>query len=93
MKVDVEGAERLVFLGGRRTLSRADAPAIFFEVDERLCAAAGTTPGEVKALLIEYGYSVFEWRTRAFVPVAIDARHRHEDLFALKPRHLAALAT
>jgi FkbM family methyltransferase len=93
VKVDVEGAERLVFAGGRRTLSRADAPAIFFEVDERLCAAAGTTPRAVKELLIEYGYGIFHWRRGAFVPVATDARHGHEDLFALKPRHLAALAT
>jgi FkbM family methyltransferase len=93
VKVDVEGAERLVFIGGRRTLSRADAPAIFFEVDERLCAAAGTTPREVKAVLIAYGYGIFQWRDGAFVPAAIDARHRHEDLFALKPHHLAALVT
>jgi FkbM family methyltransferase len=93
VKVDVEGAERLVFLGGRRTLARADAPAIFFEVDERLCAAAGTTPLEVKSVLIDYGYGIFQWRSGGFLAVAIDARHRHEDLFALKPHHLAALAT
>ena len=93
LKVDVEGAERLVFIGGRRTLARADAPAIFFEVDERLCAAAGTTPREVKQLLIAYGYGIFRWRRGAFVPVAIDERHGHEDLFALKPRHLAAPVT
>jgi FkbM family methyltransferase len=93
LKVDVEGAERFVFIGGRRTLSRADAPAVFFEVDERLCAAAGTTPREVKDLLIEYGYGIFRWRRGAFVAVSIDERHAHEDLFALKPRHLAAPVT
>jgi FkbM family methyltransferase len=89
LKVDVEGGEGAVFSGAVRTLSRDDAPAIFFEVDERLCAAAGTTPGGVKQLLVEYGYGIFAWRRGAFVPVAIDARHAHEDLFALKPRHLA----
>jgi FkbM family methyltransferase len=92
LKVDVEGAERLVFIGARRTLARADAPAIFFEVDERLCAAAGTTPREVKQLLIEHGYGIFRWRRGAFVAVAIEERHGHEDLFALKPRHLAEAA-
>ena len=93
LKVDVEGAERLVFVGGRRTLSRDDAPAIFFEVDERLCAAAGTTPREVKQTLVDYGYGIFTWRRGAFGPVAVDDRHRHEDLFALKPRHLSALVS
>ena len=93
LKVDVEGAERLVFIGGRRTLSGADAPAIFFEVDERLCAAAGTTPHEVKQTLIEFGYGIFRWRGGRFVPVAIEERHGHEDLFALTPRHLAELVT
>jgi len=93
LKVDVEGAERLVFIGGGRTLSRADAPAIFFEVDERLCAAAGTTPRAVKELLIAYGYGIFRWRGETFVPVAIEEPHGHEDLFALKPGHLAALVT
>jgi FkbM family methyltransferase len=93
LKVDVEGAERLVFIGGRRTLLRPDAPAIFFEVDERLCAAAGTTPREVKQTLIEYGYGIFRWRSGGFVPVTIDERHAHEDLFALKPRHQAEPVT
>lgn len=93
LKVDVEGAERLVFIGGRRTLSRADAPAIFFEVDERLCEAAGTSPCEVKALLIEYGYGIFRWRSGAFVRVGVEEPHGHEDLFALQPRHLAVPVT
>jgi FkbM family methyltransferase len=88
LKVDVEGAEGLVFTGGTRTLSRADAPAIFFEVDARLCAATGTTPHDVKRRLGDYGYGIFRWRDGRFVPVAIDERHPHEDLFALKPRHL-----
>ena len=93
LKVDVEGAERMVFAGGRCTLTRADAPAIFFEVDERLCAAAGTTPRAVKELLIEYGYGIFRWRGGTFVRVPIDERHAHEDLFALKPRHLTTSVT
>jgi FkbM family methyltransferase len=90
LKVDVEGGEWLVFTGGADTLARAGAPAIFFEVDERLCAAAGTTPQAVKALLIDYGYAIFRWRSGRFVPVPTEERHGHEDLFALKPRHLAA---
>lgn len=89
LKVDVEGAEIYVFKGARRLLSSEDAPAVFFEIDARLCAAAGTTTTEVKQLLIDYGYGVFRRRGGAFVRVGLDEPHGHEDLFALKPRHLA----
>lgn len=88
LKVDVEGAEIAVFTGARRILSGGDAPAVFFEMDARLCGKAGTTPAEVKRLLIDYGYGIFRCRGGALVPVAIDEPHRHEDLFALKPPHV-----
>jgi FkbM family methyltransferase len=89
LKVDVEGAEILVFRGARNVLSGAAAPAVFFELDQRLCAAAGTTTTDVKRLLVEYGYGIFRRHNRAFSLVEIDEPHGHEDLFALKPRHLA----
>jgi FkbM family methyltransferase len=89
LKVDVEGGEISVFKGARRLLTGEQAPAVFFEIDARLCGAAGTSTIEVKQLLIDYGYTVFRRRGGRFVPVAIDEPHGHEDLFALKPRHLA----
>ena len=88
LKVDVEGAEISVFTGARRLLSRDDAPAVFFEIDARLCGKAGTTTTDVKRLLIGHGYTIFRCRGGALVPVALDEPHRHEDLFALKPPHI-----
>lgn len=86
MKVDVEGAEILVFRGARELLSSENAPAIFFEADDRL----GDT-GAVKQLLIDCGYGIYRRRRSRYVPVQLDERHHDEDLFALKPRHMAII--
>lgn len=41
VKCDVEGAETMVFSGGRAALDRADAPIILYEADARSTAAFG----------------------------------------------------
>ena len=92
LKVDVEGAEILVFRGARRLLSSEDAPMIFFEINEDLCNAFGVTSPEVKRFLADCGYGIFRWDGRAYVRVPLDERHGHEDLFAFKPRHVAKMA-
>jgi FkbM family methyltransferase len=84
LKVDVEGAEILVFRGARKLLSSGHAPSVFFEVDEELCARFGTTPQEVKQFLVDCGYRIYRRRRNVFAPVSVDEPHGHEDLFALK---------
>jgi FkbM family methyltransferase len=91
MKVDVEGAEMLVFRGAHGLLSSEAAPMIFFEVNDALCASFSTSGRDVKQLLADRGYGIFRWRDSSFVRVPVDAPQEHEDLFALKPRHLAML--
>ncbi|HVR41175.1 MAG TPA: FkbM family methyltransferase [Thermoanaerobaculia bacterium] len=86
MKVDVEGAEILVFRGARRFLSSANAPIVFFEINEKLCASFGATTRDVKQLLVECGYGIYRWRRSKFESVSLEERHEHEDLFALKGR-------
>ena len=85
MKVDVEGAEMLVFRGARRLLSSESAPILFFEIDDDLCADFGTTARDVKQLLIDYGYAIYRWHEAGARVVSLDERQPHEDLFALKP--------
>lgn len=92
LKVDVEGAELLVFRGAWRLLSSDDAPIVFFEIDEILCNAFGVTTPEVKRFLAGCGYGIYRWDGRAYAPVPLDERHGHEDLFALKPRHVAKMS-
>ena len=59
MKVDVEGHERDVFLGGRATLSAPEAPIIAFEVNLDCLRGRGLTPASVKEPLLAYGYDHF----------------------------------
>lgn len=91
LKVDVEGGEALVFRGAPRLLSGERAPAVFFEADDELCAGFGTTTRDVKQLLVDHGYEIYRWRARTFSRVPVAEPHRHEDLFALKPRHVARI--
>jgi FkbM family methyltransferase len=91
MKVDVEGAETLVFQGASRLLASDAAPIVFFELNDALCAAGQATARDVKQQLIEHGYAIYRWRRHCFHAVALDERHAGEDLFALKPRHVAAV--
>jgi hypothetical protein len=84
MKVDAEGAEILVFRGAFKVLSSDQAPAIFFELSEQLCANCGVTGREVKQLLLDHGYDIYRWRDASLIPVAVEERHYQEDLFAVK---------
>ncbi|HEX3110531.1 MAG TPA: FkbM family methyltransferase [Thermoanaerobaculia bacterium] len=87
LKVDVEGAEILIFRGAQRLLSSDAAPIVFFEVVDRFCRDFGTTSSGVKQFLIDCGYGIYRWDGRRFTPVGVDESHEQEDLFALKPSH------
>jgi len=91
IKVDVEGAEILVFKGAAKLLSGDDAPAIFFEADDKLSASFGVSTRQTKELLARYGYFIYRWRDGKFASVSIEEPHGHEDLFALKHRDVAQM--
>lgn len=59
MKVDVEGAELLVFRGARKLLSREDAPLILYEGYSWCTAGFHYHPVEIMWLLEECGYELF----------------------------------
>jgi FkbM family methyltransferase len=59
MKVDVEGAELLVFQGGERLLKRADAPLILYEAYGCRSKGFGYNPVELAWLLKKWGFSIF----------------------------------
>jgi FkbM family methyltransferase len=58
LKVDVEGAEWLVFTGARELLAR-DRPVILFECGPGGPAAFGRTPEDLYDLMGELGYGVY----------------------------------
>ena len=88
IKVDVEGAEQLVFRGARRLLASPEAPVIMFETDETLTGRFGSSSRSVKADLAEHGYSFFRYDGKKLEQVLVEeAHHDQEDLFAFKPFH------
>lgn len=62
IKIDVEGYEYHAFKGGEKLLSAAGAPDILFEfADWTEGLAKDTEPGDAQALLIRYGYKLFNF--------------------------------
>lgn len=59
MKVDVEGAELLVFRGARKLLERTDAPLILYEGFSWCTKGFHYHPVEIMWLLQNHGYSLF----------------------------------
>jgi FkbM family methyltransferase len=85
MKVDVEGAETLVFSGGRCILGATYAPAIMFESHAANVALFGRTQSEVRQQLESLGYQIFRFDGKLLLRVVTD--ELNEDLFAFKPYH------
>jgi FkbM family methyltransferase len=59
MKVDIEGAELMMFRGARELLERADAPLILYEGFGSLTRGFGYHPVEILWFLESCGYSLF----------------------------------
>lgn len=64
IKIDVEGAEQLVFEGGRGLLARSDAPMIVCEVGDAAQQQFGKTEKDVRDALYAHGYRSFFIRDR-----------------------------
>jgi FkbM family methyltransferase len=90
MKVDVEGDELNVFLGGERTLSVANAPAIAFEINPTCLSKRGLSPSSVKRALENFGYSIFySIPARGRLQQVSTFPNEYFDYLALKENHLS----
>ncbi|OGI07279.1 MAG: hypothetical protein A2Y40_05430 [Candidatus Margulisbacteria bacterium GWF2_35_9] len=58
IKIDVEGAEKLIFDGATKLLSSKHKPIIIFEAAEHLCRPFGNRVFDVLNLLYSFGYYV-----------------------------------
>jgi FkbM family methyltransferase len=86
VKMDVEGYEKYVLIGGQQLLCH-DKPAIVFEVSEPTLQRAGTCSQEVFDLLERWGYTLWglkEGRFYEYVPQAHRTSSVH-NVLALHP--------
>jgi len=87
IKIDVEGWEWRVLRGGRKTLSRPDAPVLQLEFYDQALQSAGSSCQELYRLLQELGYQLFAYDvySRKTVPEPLrDAYPRRVNLLAAK---------
>lgn len=68
IKIDVEGAESLVFAGARKLLSRPDAPVIVCEVGNEAQQLVGITELDLRKTLYGHGYTSYWLDGRKFGP-------------------------
>ncbi len=68
IKIDVEGAELTVIRGADEVLRR-DRPLLMVEIQRATLEAAGTSPEELFATIVGYGYAPFVIRHGKAVPV------------------------
>jgi FkbM family methyltransferase len=87
MKVDVEGAELLVFRGARNLLAKPDAPLILYE-SGILTKGHGYHPVETMWLLEQYGYSFFTIDSAGGRIATLTGMHSCDTmLISAKPTH------
>lgn len=89
MKIDTEGAERLVLRGARRLLAKPNAPLILYEGGV-LSQGFGYHPVESMWLLQKYGYSLFVInQTNGQISVPANSHAYDAMVIAVKPSHPA----
>jgi FkbM family methyltransferase len=93
MKVDVEGFESDVFLGGEEVLRSDSAPIIAFELNDSCLRARSIDPNDVGRILVDFGYTkFFTWSTRRGVRWVDEMDFAHGDYVAGKPQHAERLS-
>ena len=86
MKIDVEGWETWVLEGGRKFLSRADAPLLQVEFTDGAARAAGSSCRELYERLTGMGYGIFAFdvENRQLIPDALRKEYPNANLYAAK---------
>ena len=82
IKIDVQGFEEKVLLGGRNTIERFK-PQILIELDPPLLRAQGCSEDLVVEILLGYGYQLYVARRRALVPFQLPIESNLTNIFCL----------
>jgi FkbM family methyltransferase len=85
LKIDVEGYEARVLIGGKATLSRFK-PAIVIEFWTTGLARAGSSVGEVAGVLADLGYKLFKPSRERLLPITDPPRSEDpQNVFCFHP--------
>jgi len=86
MKIDVEGWESRVLLGGCETLSRMDAPVLQVEFTELAARSAGSSCPNLYHMLEDLGYQMFTYdaKYRKLIADPLRAEYPYVNLIAAK---------
>jgi FkbM family methyltransferase len=86
MKIDVEGWESHVLLGGENVFSRKDAPVLQVEFTEKASNSAGSSCEELYHLLEEFGYQMFIYdaKSKRLIPDPLRETYPYVNLIAIK---------
>ena len=90
MKVDIEGAELMLFRGARELLMRADAPVILYEGFGFLTRGFGYHPVEILWLLEFCGYTLLLLNSETGAISGLKPDYQYDSMvIAVKPGHPA----
>ena len=90
MKVDIEGAELMMFRGARDLLDRPDAPLILYEGFGFLTRGFGYHPVEILWFLESCGYTLFLLNSETGEISALKPDYQYDSMvIAAKPGHAA----
>ena len=90
MKVDLQGAELMLFRGARNLLERADAPIILYEGFGFLTRRFGYHPVEILWFLESCGYSLFALNSKTVEISELKADYQYDSMIiAAKAGHAA----
>ncbi len=86
MKMDVEGWESRVLSGGKKVLSRDDAPVLLIEFSDSEAEAAESSCAEVYNSLLDLGYQIFiyDHKNRSIIPDPLREAYEFANLIAAK---------
>jgi FkbM family methyltransferase len=90
LKVDIEGAELMLFRGARDLLERADAPLILYEGFGFLTRGFSYHPVEIFWFLESCGYTLFALNSETGEISELKADYKYDSMvIAVKPGHAA----
>jgi FkbM family methyltransferase len=88
MKVDIEGAELMLFRGARALLQRSDAPLVLYEGFGFLTRGFGYHPVEILWLLESCGYSLFTLNSESGAIAELGTSYQYDSMVvAVKPEN------